>query len=349
VSASQGRLEQLAVMPLKPRDVFLGKIVPYFAVATLDLAIVVGVGVTLFGVPFRGSVAVFALGALLFLFVTLGLGILISSVSENQGQAIQLSLMVTLPQVLLSGLIFPLSSIAAGVRWISYLLPLTYFNEISRGGDAPRRTAHLALAAVPLPGAARRDCVHPGQPAVPGLPRTGRAARRRREPIQRREPGQRNERGWRPGLRERRVTAPGAAHSAGDWWGTEDVCVRYGSTVALDHVWFRAGPGQVSVVVGGDGAGPHHPAPLPGRRARPGQRPGSGGLPRWRPGTCRPAPVPTRTCRSRRTWRSAPPPTGSRRRRPGSAARNSWPGPGWTRSPEGLPGNCPAACGRSSA
>jgi ABC-2 type transport system permease protein len=128
-----GTLEQLAVMPLKPRDVFLGKIVPYFAVATLDLAIVVGVGVTLFGVPFRGSLAVFALGALLFLFVTLGIGILISSVSENQGQAIQLSLMVTLPQVLLSGLIFPLSSIAIGVRWISYLLPLTYFNEISRG------------------------------------------------------------------------------------------------------------------------------------------------------------------------------------------------------------------------
>src|SRR5262249_6330086 len=128
-----GTLEQLAVMPLKPRDVFLGKIMPYFAVATLDLAIVVGVGVALFGVPFRGSLAVFALGALLFLFVTLGLGVLISSVSENQGQAIQLSLMVTLPQILLSGLIFPLASIVVGVRWISYLLPLTYFNEISRG------------------------------------------------------------------------------------------------------------------------------------------------------------------------------------------------------------------------
>jgi ABC-2 type transport system permease protein len=128
-----GTLEQLAVMPLKPRDVFLGKIVPYFGVAALDLALVVGVGVALFGVPFRGSQEVFALGAVLFLFVTLGLGVLISSVSENQGQAIQLSVMVMLPQVLLSGLIFPLSSIAAGVRWISYLLPLTYFNEISRG------------------------------------------------------------------------------------------------------------------------------------------------------------------------------------------------------------------------
>ena len=128
-----GTLEQLAVMPLRPRDVFLGKIVPYFGVAALDLAIVVGVGVALFGVPFRGSYAVFALGAILFLFVTLGIGVLISSVSENQGQAIQLSVMVMLPQVLLSGLIFPLSSIAVGVRWISYILPLTYFNEISRG------------------------------------------------------------------------------------------------------------------------------------------------------------------------------------------------------------------------
>ena len=128
-----GTLEQLAVMPLRPRDVFLGKIVPYFVVAAVDLAIVLGIGIAIFGVPFRGSAAVFGLGALLFLFVTLGIGVLISSVSQNQGQAIQLAVMTLLPQVLLSGLIFPLASIAAGVRWIAYLLPLTYFNEISRG------------------------------------------------------------------------------------------------------------------------------------------------------------------------------------------------------------------------
>ncbi len=128
-----GTLEQLAVMPLRPRDVFLGKIVPYFLVAAVDLAIVLAVGIAIFGVPFRGSPAVFGLGALLFLFVTLGIGVLISSVSQNQGQAIQLAVMTLLPQVLLSGLIFPLTSIAPGVRWISYLLPLTYFNQISRG------------------------------------------------------------------------------------------------------------------------------------------------------------------------------------------------------------------------
>jgi ABC-2 type transport system permease protein len=128
-----GTLEQLAVMPLRPRDVFLGKIAPYFLVAAVDLAVVVTAGTLLFGVPFRGSLLVLVLGSLLFLFVTLGIGVLISSVSQNQGQAIQLAMMTLLPQVLLSGLIFPLRSMPIGVRWIGYLLPLTYFTQISRG------------------------------------------------------------------------------------------------------------------------------------------------------------------------------------------------------------------------
>lgn len=128
-----GTLEQLAVMPLRPRDVYLGKIVPYFAVAVADLVIVLAVGVAVFGVPFNGNVAAYALGALLFLFATLGMGVLISSVSETQGQATQLALLATLPQVLLSGLIFPLSASTPGVRWLSYVLPLTYFTDLSRG------------------------------------------------------------------------------------------------------------------------------------------------------------------------------------------------------------------------
>lgn len=128
-----GTLEQLAVMPLRPRDVFLGKIAPYFLVAAVDLAVVVTAGTLLFGVPFHGSLLVLALGALLFLFVTLGVGVLISSVSQNQGQAIQLAVMTLLPQILLSGLIFPLRSMPVGVRWLGYLLPLTYFTQISRG------------------------------------------------------------------------------------------------------------------------------------------------------------------------------------------------------------------------
>ncbi len=143
-----GTLEQLAVMPFSARDIFIGKIAPYFVVAAVDLVVVLVVGWLLFDVPFRGSVALIALGAVLFLFVTLGTGVLISMVSENQGQAIQLAMMTLLPQVLLSGIIFPLESMAAGVRWIGYLLPLTYFNQIAR--DVMLKDAPLSAITVPL-------------------------------------------------------------------------------------------------------------------------------------------------------------------------------------------------------
>jgi ABC-2 type transport system permease protein len=128
-----GTIEQLAVMPFRPWDVIFGKILPYLLLATLDLIAIVLLGMALFGVPFVGSVATFAVGALLFLLVTLGMGVLISTVSQNQGQAIQLAIMFVVPQILLSGLIFPVNAMAPGVRWIAYVLPLTYFVEISRG------------------------------------------------------------------------------------------------------------------------------------------------------------------------------------------------------------------------
>lgn len=172
-----GTLEQLAVMPLRPADVFIGKIAPYFLVASIDLVIVLIVGTALFDVPFNGSIWVLALGSLLFLFVTLGLGVLISSVSENQGQAIQLALMTLLPQVLLSGLIFPLSSMAGGVRWIGYLLPLTYFNMVAQGvmlrgalfGELLVPLALLLVLGVVIFGLAilrfRKDLAAPDEPA----------------------------------------------------------------------------------------------------------------------------------------------------------------------------------------
>ncbi len=128
-----GTLEQLAVMPLRPSTVILGKITPYFILAAVDMVIVTILGITLFDVPFNGNVGLFAAGAALFLFVVLGLGVLISTVSQNAGQAIQMALMVLLPQILLSGMIFPLDAIPWGVRWISYLLPLTYYTELSIG------------------------------------------------------------------------------------------------------------------------------------------------------------------------------------------------------------------------
>jgi len=128
-----GTLEQLAVMPFRPADIFVGKVLPYLVLAIVDMTLVIGAGMLIFGVPFNGNPFVFALGAALFLFVTLGMGVLVSTVSETQGQAIQLAMMTMLPQILLSGLIFPLDSIAWGVRWIAYFLPLTYFVQIARG------------------------------------------------------------------------------------------------------------------------------------------------------------------------------------------------------------------------
>jgi ABC-2 type transport system permease protein len=128
-----GTIEQLAVMPFRPWDVILGKIVPYLLLASLDLIVIVVVGMLLFGVPFAGNAGIFVLGALLFLLVTLGMGVLISTVSQNQGQAIQLAIMFVVPQILLSGLIFPIASMAAGVRWIAYVLPLSWYIDISRG------------------------------------------------------------------------------------------------------------------------------------------------------------------------------------------------------------------------
>jgi ABC-2 type transport system permease protein len=128
-----GTLEQLAVMPIKPSTVILGKIAPYFLLAALDMTIVTVLGMVLFGVPFNGNVFAFALGAALFLFVVLGIGVFVSTISQTAGQAIQTAFLIVMPQFLLSGMIFPLEAMAAGVRWIGYLLPLTYFTIISQG------------------------------------------------------------------------------------------------------------------------------------------------------------------------------------------------------------------------
>ena len=99
---------------------------------------IVTVGVLLFDVPFNGSPLVFALKALLFLFVTVGIGVLISTVSETQGQAVQPAIMTLLPQILLSGLIFPLQAMAAGVVRIGYLL-LHLLRPGGQGGDGRGR------------------------------------------------------------------------------------------------------------------------------------------------------------------------------------------------------------------
>jgi ABC-2 type transport system permease protein len=110
-------------------------------------------------------VVLFGLGAAIFLLVVLGLGVLISTISQTQGQAIQTAMFFVMPQILLSGMIFPLEAMPWGVRWIGYLLPLTYFIDISqgillRGAGAsslwPSYVVLIVMAVVVLGGAVLR-------------------------------------------------------------------------------------------------------------------------------------------------------------------------------------------------
>lgn len=143
-----GTLEQLAVLPFSASDVLFGKLAPYLLIGIVDVVLVVTIAVTLFAVPFAGSVALFSLGAALFLLLTLGIGLLVSTVSENQGQAMQLAMLTLLPQILLSGAIFPLDAMPIVLRGVAALLPLTWFLEVALG--VMLRDASLAQLAQPL-------------------------------------------------------------------------------------------------------------------------------------------------------------------------------------------------------
>ena len=129
----RGTIEQLMITPLSKLELMVGKTVPYLVIAFIDFAFVLLLGWGLFGVPMRGSVGLLVVETGLFLVATLGMGLLISTVAQTQQQAMQMAVFIQLPQMLLSGLIFPLASIPWTVRWLSYLFPLTYFLPITRG------------------------------------------------------------------------------------------------------------------------------------------------------------------------------------------------------------------------
>ena len=129
----RGTMEQLLVTPATPMEIMLGKMVPYMAVAFFDFILVIVCGVYIFDVPMAGSPVLLVIMGLAFLFVCLGMGLLVSTVSHTQQQAMQMAVFTLVPQILLSGFIFPLTGIPWAVRWIAYLAPLTYFLPISRG------------------------------------------------------------------------------------------------------------------------------------------------------------------------------------------------------------------------
>jgi ABC-2 type transport system permease protein len=129
----RGTLEQLMVTPVSPLAVVLGKILPYLGVAYTSLIIVLVLMRWLFRVPIYGSVTLLLSLSSVYILALLSFGLLISSRAKSQMEAMQIAMGIMLPSVLLSGYIFPLPSLPAPLRVVSYLLPATHFIKIARG------------------------------------------------------------------------------------------------------------------------------------------------------------------------------------------------------------------------
>jgi ABC-2 type transport system permease protein len=128
-----GTIEQILVTPIRPIELMIGKIIPYVVIAMLNMLTVIAIGVFWFGVPFQGSFWLFFGLSFLYVFSGLALGLLISSISQNQRQAQQLMMLFMMISLLLGGFIFPRYTMPAVVRVIGNLFPMTYFVPISRG------------------------------------------------------------------------------------------------------------------------------------------------------------------------------------------------------------------------
>lgn len=129
----RGTIEQLITTPIKPWELILGKLLPYMLIAIGIVFVVTVSGMLLFDVPIKGDLIVFALFILLFILICLSLGLLFSSIAQNQLQAFQMVVLVGVPSILLSGLIFPREAMPKIIYFIGYVLPLTYFINLVRG------------------------------------------------------------------------------------------------------------------------------------------------------------------------------------------------------------------------
>ena len=128
-----GTIEQLVVTPIRRGELMLGKILPYVLIGYIDVTLALLVAAYWFHVPIRGSIAMLYFVTLFFYFSSLGMGILISTVSKTQRQAMQASFFVLLPTFIISGFMFPREGMPEFLQWLGYALPITYFLQIVRG------------------------------------------------------------------------------------------------------------------------------------------------------------------------------------------------------------------------
>ncbi|RQS60227.1 ABC transporter permease [Burkholderia sp. Bp8986] len=129
----RGTMENLLATPVRPLEVMTGKIVPYVFIGLIQVSIILVAARFVFHVPFVGGMVAIYLSALLFIAANLTVGITLSSLAQNQLQAMQLAVFYFLPNILLSGFMFPFAGMPKWAQFIGNLLPLTYFNRLVRG------------------------------------------------------------------------------------------------------------------------------------------------------------------------------------------------------------------------
>ncbi len=130
----QGTQEQLEVSPMRQIELMIGKLLPWTLIAFADMALITGLGRTIFGVPLRGDFWTLAVGSALFVFASLGMGLVISAIAPSLDTANILAMLIAfLPSFLLSGFAFALDQIPVFLQWVSYLFPARFMVTISRG------------------------------------------------------------------------------------------------------------------------------------------------------------------------------------------------------------------------
>ena len=129
----RGTMENLLAMPVRPLEVMIGKILPYIVIGSVQVTVILVVSRLMFDVAIEGSVALLALGTALFITVNLAIGFTISTVTQNQLQAMQASVFILLPSILLSGFMFPFRGMPVWAQWLGEILPATHFMRLVRG------------------------------------------------------------------------------------------------------------------------------------------------------------------------------------------------------------------------
>ncbi|WP_170379707.1 ABC transporter permease [Ruegeria atlantica] len=129
----RGNMEMLINTPIKSIELMIGKIIPYIFLGLLQVAIILGIGHMLFDVPINGGLGVLLVVTLLFIIASLSLGLVISTLAQNQLQSMQMTIFVLLPSILMSGFMFPFDGMPRPVQTIAQVLPATHFMDMIRG------------------------------------------------------------------------------------------------------------------------------------------------------------------------------------------------------------------------